>query len=71
MKIEEDLKKLEEITTRLEKDDLPLDEAISLFEEGLALAASVKKGLEEARLRIEKAVEETKGTFSLEPFDLS
>ncbi|RLE37021.1 exodeoxyribonuclease VII small subunit, partial [Candidatus Acetothermia bacterium] len=34
MKIEEELKKLEEITTHLEKDDLPLDEAISLFEEG-------------------------------------
>jgi len=71
MKIEEELKKLEEITTRLEKDDLPLDEAISLFEEGLTLATSVKKSLEEAKLRIEKVVAETKGTFSLEPFELS
>jgi len=71
MKIEEALEKLEGITSRLEKDDLPLDEAISLFEEGLALAASVKEDLEEAKLRIEKAMEETKGTFSLEPFDLS
>jgi len=71
MKIEEALEKLEGITSRLEKDDLPLDEAISLFEEGLALAASVKKDLEEAKLRIEKAVEATKGTFALKPFDLS
>ncbi len=71
MKIEEALEKLEGITTRLEKDDLPLEEAISLFEEGLALATSIKKDLEEAKLRIEKAVEGTKGTFSLEPFDVS
>lgn len=71
MKIEEALEKLEGITSRLEKDDLPLDEAISLFEEGLALAASVKKDLEEARLKIDKAVERAKGTFSLEPFDLA
>ncbi len=42
MKIEQALAKLEEITAKLERGELPLDEAIGLFEEGLALAAATK-----------------------------
>jgi len=41
-----------------------------LFEEGLPLAASIKEGLDKAKLRIEKVIETTKGAFELEPFDL-
>jgi len=70
MKIEASLKKLEEITSRLEKPDLPLDEALALFEEGLPLAASVKEELDRAKLRIEQVLETSKGTFEIEPFDL-
>ena len=70
MSIEESLKKLEEITARLEQADLSLDEALALFEEGLPLAASIKEGLDKAKLRIEKVIETTKGAFELEPFDL-
>jgi exodeoxyribonuclease VII small subunit len=69
MKIEDALAKLEEVTTRLEKADLPLDEAIELFEAGLDLATEAKKALEGARLRVEQVIERTKGVFSLEPFD--
>ncbi len=70
MNIEEALKKLEEITARLEQADLSLDEALALFEEGLPLAASIKEDLDKAKLRIEKVIEATKGAFELEPFDL-
>jgi len=68
--VEEALKKLEEITARLEQADLSLDEALALFEEGLPLAASIKEDLDKAKLRIEKVIETTKGAFELEPFDL-
>jgi exodeoxyribonuclease VII small subunit len=71
MKIEQALTRLEEITTRLERGELPLDEAIGLFEEGLALAASTKKELDAARLRIDQVVERAKGTLTVEPFDVS
>jgi len=70
MNIEEALKKLEEITARLEQADLSLDEALTLFEEGLPLAASIKEDLDKAKLRIEKVIETTKDAFELEPFDL-
>ena len=70
MNIEEALKKLEEVTARLEQPDLSLEEALALFEEGLPLAASIKEDLDKAKLRIEKVIETTKGAFELEPFDL-
>ena len=71
MKIEEALAKLEEITTRLERGELPLDEAIGLFEEGLTLAAAAKKDLDAARLRINQVIERARDTLSVEPFDVS
>jgi exodeoxyribonuclease VII small subunit len=71
MKIEQALAKLEEITAKLERGELPLDEAIGLFEEGLALAAATKQQLDAVRLRIDQVVEQAKGTLSVEPFDVS
>jgi exodeoxyribonuclease VII small subunit len=71
MKIEDALSKLEEITARLERGDLALDEAIELFEQGLALAATTKRDLDAARLRIDQVVERAKDTLSVEPFDVS
>ncbi len=71
MTIEESLAKLETITAKLEREDLPLDEAIALFEEGLTLARSAKTALDDARLKVEKVLEGAKGIFDLEPFDVS
>ena len=71
MKIEQALAKLEEITAKLERGELPLDEAIGLFEEGLALAAATKQQLDAARLRIDQVIEQAKETLSVEPFDVS
>jgi exodeoxyribonuclease VII small subunit len=71
MKIEQALAKLEEITATLERGDLPLDEAIRLFEEGLALAADTKRQLDAARLRVDQIVEQAKDTLDVEPFDVS
>jgi exodeoxyribonuclease VII small subunit len=69
--IEQALEKLQEITARLDRDDLPLEEAISLFEEGLSLASAVKKQLEEAKLRIDRVVEDSNGLLSVDALDPS
>lgn len=71
MTIEDALAKLEEITQKLEEDEIGLEEAIALFDEGLTLAAKIKQDLEAAKLKVEQVLERTKGTFSLEALDLS
>jgi len=70
LKIDEALKKLEQITKRLEENDLPLEKALGLFEEGLALATTIKSELDQAKLKIQQVMEKAKGVFSLEDFDL-
>ncbi len=51
---EERLKALERVVARLENDEVPLEEAITLYEEGMKLHRSCEKILAEAQLRIEK-----------------
>ncbi len=65
------LKRLEEIASKLEAADLPLEETLALFEEGVELASAVKTQLEEAKTRIKTVVENASGLLSLEDFDLS
>lgn len=43
---------LEAILARLEGGDLPLEEALQLYEQGAALAAHCARKLEEAELRV-------------------
>lgn len=43
---------LEQLLSRLERDDLPLEDALTLYEQGAALAALCSKRLEEAELRV-------------------
>ena len=70
MNLEQELKQLEDIAKKLESDELPLDEAITLFEKGIALATSIRASLNEAKIRIETVVEGARDSFTLEPFDL-
>ncbi len=70
MTLEQELKKMEDIAKKLESNELPLDEAITLFEGGIALATSIRTALNEAKIRIETVVEESRDSFTLEPFDL-
>lgn len=51
---EQDLSRLEEISRLLEGDNVELEEAISLFEEGVRLSKSCLKTLKEAELKIIK-----------------
>lgn len=50
---EQNLDRLEGIVKRLEESELPLEEALKLFEEGTALSAGCRRQLEEAEHRVE------------------
>jgi exodeoxyribonuclease VII small subunit len=54
---EEKLAALESVVEKLERGDLPLDESVRLFEEGVTLSDACKKELEEAEGRIQVLVE--------------
>ncbi len=56
---EKSLARLEEITKKLEKGNLTLDEMIKLYTEGTELAGECSKALEEAQLKISKLNEES------------
>jgi exodeoxyribonuclease VII small subunit len=52
-KFEECLQRLEGIVKEMEQGDLPLEQSLKLFEEGVALSASCRKELEEAEGKVE------------------
>ncbi|HPF62668.1 MAG: exodeoxyribonuclease VII small subunit [Gemmatimonadales bacterium] len=67
----EDLKRLEEIVRRLEADDLPIEEALAIFEEGVGRLRAAKLRLAEAETRVVQVLRDTAedGTVRLEPLD--
>ena len=46
--------RMQAIVARLEAGQLPLDEALTLYEEGVTVAASCQRLLDEAELRIQE-----------------
>lgn len=50
---EASLAELEHIVKELEKGDLPLEQSLTLFENGMRLSAECKRQLEEAESRVE------------------
>ena len=65
---EADLNRLEEIVKKLEDGSVPLEEAMQLFQEGTALAASCGKLLDEAELEIVKLTKGSEGSIVEAPF---
>ncbi|HEX16161.1 MAG: exodeoxyribonuclease VII small subunit [Deltaproteobacteria bacterium] len=55
---EEAMKELEGIVKRLEGGDLPLEEALKLFERGVGLVRFCRDKLEEAKKKVEILVKE-------------
>ena len=53
MSFESDLKRMEEITDLLKKDDTGLEDAIKLYEEATALGKKLSKTLSEIERKIE------------------
>jgi exodeoxyribonuclease VII small subunit len=66
---ERSLARLEEVVRRLESPQLSLDEAMKLFEEGVALSRECQKQLEEAEGRVEILLKKADGNLSAEPFN--
>ncbi|MFZ9870511.1 MAG: exodeoxyribonuclease VII small subunit [Candidatus Kapaibacteriota bacterium] len=54
LSIEDHLKRLQEIATILDRGDVPLEEQLQLFAEGMDLAATARTYLERAELRIQE-----------------
>jgi len=67
-KFEECLDRLEKIVDQLEKGDIPLEQALKLFEEGVQLSNSCRKELEDAEGKVEILLKQN-GKFQAEPFD--
>ncbi len=65
-KFEENLARLEFIVDQLESKEAPLEESLTLFEEGVRLARGCQLTLEETKKRVELLVKETS---ELKPFE--
>jgi len=65
---EEDLARLDEIVHKLEGGDMPLEKAISLYEEGLGLSKRCSSRLDQAQARIESLLE-TDGKLEKSKFE--
>jgi exodeoxyribonuclease VII small subunit len=65
---EDSLKKLETIVEQLEKGDLPLEESLKLFEQGVDLSAICKKELDEAEGKVQTLIKQRDGSLKTAPF---
>lgn len=66
-KFEECLQRLEVIVKEMERGDLPLEQSLKLFEEGIALSGSCRKELEEAEGKVELLLKQN-GVMRTEAF---
>ena len=65
---EKAFQQLEQIVQRLEAEELPLDESLRLFEEGIGLSRFCHQRLEEVEKKIELILADAKGQPRTEPF---
>lgn len=68
-KFETAMARLEEIVQELEQGELPLEQALKLFEEGTKLSRFCAKRLEEAEQRVEVLLKDKGGKLSARPFE--
>lgn len=61
---EESLRRLEEIVERLERGDVPLEESLAMYEEGVRLSRACFDQLQDAELRLKTLAREG-GKFQL------
>ena len=67
-KFEEALQKLEAIVTQMEEGDLPLEETLKAFEEGVRLARVCASKLNEAERKVEKLMRDQAGKLHTTSF---
>jgi exodeoxyribonuclease VII small subunit len=69
VKFEDALARLETIVTELEKGDLPLDESLKIFEEGIKLSKTCLKMLDEAERKVEILIQDKEGKKRLRAYN--
>jgi len=69
VKFETALSRLEEIVKKLEDGDMPLDDSLKLFEEGVKLSRTCDQKLQAAERRIEILLKDEEGNLSTLPFE--
>jgi len=67
--IADDLARLEDIVRRLEADDVELDAALALFEEGVARLRAARERLAAADLKVQTVLEEAGGELRYQDLD--
>ena len=65
---ESSLAELEQIVTKLEDGDLPLEESLELFEKGIKLSRECRERLTKAERRIEILMKGVDGDIGVEDF---
>ncbi|HPY79449.1 MAG: exodeoxyribonuclease VII small subunit [Erysipelotrichaceae bacterium] len=57
IKFEEELKRLDEIVSKISSKTLPLEESLKLYQEGQEIIVKLSKLLKEAEEKVEKVVD--------------
>lgn len=70
LKFEDAMARLETIVLELEKGDLPLDESLKIFEEGIRLSKSCLKMLDETERKVEILIQDKEGKKHLRAVSL-
>jgi len=70
-KFEDALNKLEKIVSKLEEGDIPLEESLKLFEEGIRLSRFCNQKLDEAEKKVEILLKGKNGILKPHPFEPS
>ena len=65
MTFEQTLTRLDEIAVALDRDDVPLEKALALFEEGIAKLRDASSELTKAEGKVKTLVEEAEGVFEV------
>ena len=66
---EDALKRLQELVEKLEKGDLPLEEAMECFSEGIKTAQFCHGKLEEAENKVQMLLKDQQGEWKSAPFE--
>lgn len=67
---EDSLTKLEELVKKLEAGDLPLEESLNCYEEGMVLVKSCRTALDKAEQRINLLTESERGDVNLQQAEI-
>ena len=65
MSFEQRLRRLEEIVGALESEQMDLERALALFEEGVACLRTATEELSRVEARVQRLVERADGTFEV------